>query len=204
MLFLFIFALVKLGYVIVFLVLAAMVACTPDDSAAMEKRHGTSLPTDAVSPELLAIDSLMWQRPDSALAVLLDYLDDDGRDVARYVSTNETFDNHYAQLLASELLFKNDYTQTNRTELLQAVAYFDSLCGRDGVHTVSTTVAFLDARAHYINGAGYYEQGDLVNACAEYLNTLRIMESHFDENELVGKKARFMALTYSTESYKSY
>ena len=150
-----------------------------------------------VSPELATIDSLMWQQPDSALVVLMDYLDNDGRDVARRVSTNETFDNHYAQLLASELLFKNDYAQTNRTELLQAVAYFDSLCGRDGVHTVSTTVAFLDARAHYINGAGYYEQGDLVNACTEYLNTLRIMESHFGENELVGKKARFMALTYN-------
>jgi len=149
-----------------------------------------------VSPELATIDSLMWQQSDSALVVLMDYLDDDGRDVARYVSTDETFDSHYAQLLTSELLFKNDYAQTNRAELLQAVAYFDSLCGRDGVHTVSTTVAFLDARAHYINGAGYYEQGDLVNACTEYLNTLRIMESHFAENELVGKKARFMALTY--------
>ncbi len=57
--------------------------------------------------------------------------------------------------------------------------------------------AFLAARAHYINGVGFYEQGDLANACTEYLNTLRIMESHFDENELVGKKARFMALTYN-------
>ena len=48
-----------------------------------------------------------------------------------------------------------------------------------------------------INGAGYYEQGDLVNACTEYLNTLRIMESHFAEGEMVDKKARFMALTYN-------
>ncbi len=150
-----------------------------------------------VSPELATIDSLMWQQSDSALVVLMDYLDDDGIDGARTVYTNETFDSHYAQLLTSELLFKNDYAQTNRAELLQAMAYFDSLCGRDGGHTVSTTVAFLGARAHYIYGAGYYEQGDLVNACAEYLNTLRIMESHFAENELVGKKARFMALTYN-------
>ena len=171
------------------LAIFALVACS----------RSTKVPEPVEGPtsELATIDSLMWQQPDSALVVLMDYLDNDGRDVARRVSTNETFDNHYAQLLASELLFKNDYTQTNRTELLQAVAYFDSLCGRDGVHTVSTTVAFLDARAHYINGAGYYEQGDLVNACTEYLNTLRIMESHFGENELVGKKARFMALTYN-------
>ena len=47
-----------------------------------------------------------------------------------------------------------------------------------------------------MNGVGFYEQGDLANACTEYLNTLRIMESHFSEKELVDKKARFMALTY--------
>ena len=189
---------------------------------------GDGLPRPAVTPSqrgtayrtLEEIDSLMWHHPDSALAVLLDYLDDDGRDAARHVSTNETFDNHYAQLLASELLFKNDCAQTNRTELLQAVAYFDSLMlvadgadargksdtrgasirpdpRRDASNASAKTLAFLDARAHYINGAGYYEQGDLVNACTEYLNTLRIMESHFAENELVGHKARFMAYTYN-------
>jgi tetratricopeptide (TPR) repeat protein len=100
-------------------------------------------------------------------------------------SLNE-FEGHYCQVLIAELLFKNDYGQSNREEVLKAVGYFDSI--DDG---------FLAARAHYMNGVGYYEQGDLVNACTEYLNTLRIMESHFDENELVGKKARFMALTYN-------
>ena len=139
-----------------------------------------------VSPELASIDSLMWQRPDSALLVLM-----------KYEGDSNVFNGHYAQLLASELLFKNDYAQTNRAELLQAVTYFDSLCGRDGVHTVSTTVAFLDARAHYINGAGYYEHDSLIDACTEYLNALRTMESHFAENEMVGHKAQFMALTYN-------
>ena len=148
---------------------------------AIEDRRRVETP----SPELVFIDSLMWQRPDSSLLVLMEYKGD-----------SNVFNTHYAQLLTSELLFKNDYAQTNRTELLQAVAYFDSLCGRDGVHTVSSTVAFLDARAHYINGAGYYECDSLIEACTEYLNTLRIMENHFDENELVDKKARFMALTY--------
>ena len=173
-----------------------------------------NVPEPVVGPssELAVIDSLMWQQPDSALAVLMDYMDDNGRDAARHVSTNETFDNHYAQLLASELLFKNNYDQTNRAELLQAVAYFDSLtftlndiphaCRRHcGLNPQSPNrndiIVFLSARAHYINGAGYYEQGDLVNACAEYLNTLRIMESHFTEGEMVDKKARFMALTYN-------
>ena len=69
--------------------------------------------------ELQAVDSLMWQRPDSALAMLLPWFD--------AVDSNETFDNHYAHLLLAELLYKNDYAQTNRAALLAAVAYFDSL-----------------------------------------------------------------------------
>jgi tetratricopeptide (TPR) repeat protein len=191
---------------IIGLLLSALVACT--------SKVKVPEPVEGPSPELSAIDSLMWQQPDSALAVLIDYLDDDGRDVARYVSTNETFDNHYAQLLASELLFKNNYAQTNRRELLQAVGYFDSLLlAADGADTrgvslrpdprwdapraSAKTTAFLAARAHYINGAGYYERDSLIEACGEYLNALRIMESHFAEGELVDKKARFMALTYS-------
>ena len=60
--------------------------------------------------ELSAIDSLMWRQPDSALAVLLEY---DGN--------TDGFNGHYAQLLASELLYKNDYEQTNRPELQRAV-----------------------------------------------------------------------------------
>ncbi len=164
-------------------------------------RCGSSMapePDEGPSPELAAIDSLMWQQPDSALAVLLNYLDDDSRDEAHHVSTNETYDNHYAQLLASELLFKNDYAQTNRTELLQAVEYFDSLMQvPEPVEGPSDRIAFLDARAHYINGVGYYEHDSLTEACAEYLLTLRMMEGHFAKNELVDKKARFMALTYN-------
>jgi tetratricopeptide (TPR) repeat protein len=189
----------RTGFIGLLIGLAFMVACT--------SKPQVPEPVEGSNPELSAIDSLMWQQPDSALVMLLEYLSCRDAMIASSIDTMDTmrriqcvsttFNTHYAQLLTSELLFKNDYAQTNRTELLQAVAYFDSLCGRDGVHTVSTTVAFLDARAHYINGAGYYEQGDLVNACAEYLNTLRIMESHFGENELVGKKARFMALTYN-------
>ena len=50
-----------------------------------------NVPEPVVGPssELAEIDSLMWQQPDSALTVLLNYLDDDGRDVARDVSTTD-------------------------------------------------------------------------------------------------------------------
>ena len=171
-------------------------------------------PVEGPSPALSAIDSLMWVQPDSALAMIVDYWN--CRDVSGNVST---FDRHYAHLLLAELLYKNYYDQTNRAELLEAVGYFDSLtlnlnnhphafwrhCGRlvslsnhdpqspdrDG------NLFFLDARAHYINGVGYYEHDSVVPACKEYLKALEVMEEHFEEKELVGKKAKFMALSYT-------
>ena len=49
------------------------------------------------SKELSAIDSLMWQQPDSALRALMAYEGDASE-----------YNGHYAQLLTSELLYKND------------------------------------------------------------------------------------------------
>ena len=108
----------------------------------------------------------------------------------------DVFEGHYCQVLVAELLFKNDYKQSNRTEVLKAVGYFDSIVDLHGA-AVRERDAFLAARAHYINGVGFYERDSLIEACREYLCALRMMESHFAENELVGKKARFMALTYN-------
>jgi DNA-binding CsgD family transcriptional regulator len=144
-----------------------------------------------VSPELAAIDSLMWQQPDSALKVMLEFAGSEAAD------SLDVFEGHYCQVLVAELLFKNYYRQINRMEVLRAVGYFDSIVGMDGADTRGVSVPFLDARAHYINGAGYYERDSLIEACGEYLNALRMMEGHFAENELVGHKARFMALTYT-------
>ena len=69
----------------------------------------------STSSALVAVDSLLWRQPDSALALLLPWFDSCG-DVSGNVST--TFDLHYAHLLLSELLYKNYYEQTNRAELL--------------------------------------------------------------------------------------
>ena len=202
----------------------ALAACSRPDTDPVETRHGTSLPTTIASPELSAIDSLMWRQPDSALARLIPYFDtccrdamiaspDDATDFQKRrmqcVSTAE-FNRHYAHLLLAELLYKNDYSQTNRPALLQAVRYFDSLtftlndtpepkrliAGTDPLSlTRNDNLAFLVARAHYINGVGYYEHDSIVPACAEYLKALELMESHFDVKDLVGKKAKFMSYT---------
>ena len=135
---------------------------------------------------LCRIDSLMWQQPDSALRVLADFA------ASPEADSMDAFDGHYCQLLLSELLYKNDYAQSNRAALLQAVAYLDSLCaaGRDDL-------AFLDARAHYIKGVGSYESDSLVPACQAYLKALEVMENHFEDKDLVGHKARFMVYSYN-------
>ena len=144
----------------------------------------------------------MWKQPDSALTVMLEFA------ASPEADSLAEFEGHYCQMLISELLYKNYYEQSNREELLKAVDYFDSIVAADGYKTDGRrdasrasaknvqNIAFLDARAHYINGVGYYEKDDVVNACAEYIRTLEVMEAHFEEKELVGHKARFMSLTY--------
>jgi tetratricopeptide (TPR) repeat protein len=195
------------------MVFAILVACNSNKQAP-ELVEGPS-------PELSAIDSLLWQQPDSALAVLQDYLACRDAMIASpntpdgdFIETHamRLYDRHYANLLLSELLYKNDYAQTNRMELLQAVGYFDSLtftlndhsslrrliAGGDPLSpTRNDQLVFLSARAHYINGVGYYEHDSVVPACQEYLKALEVMEEHFEEEELVGKKAKFMTLSYN-------
>ena len=182
----------QLGWIWIVVILA-LSACARSGDDPVETRRATSLQIN-VSPELAAIDSLMWRQPDSALTLLLPWFDSCCRDAARHISTATAYNRHYAHVLLSELLYKNYCEQTNREDLLLAVDYFDSLCCRDVSGNVSTT-AFLDARAHYINGIGYYEHDSLAEACAQFLKALEMMESHFEEKELVGNKARFMALT---------
>jgi hypothetical protein len=205
--------------------LAALAACTHSAEAPEPVEGPTPEPVEGregPTPALQAIDSLMWQHPDSALQCLLACRDvsqnvsenanDTLGDVSGNVSTT-TFDDHYANLLLAELLYKNDYAQTNRAELLRAVGYFDSLLlvadgadtrgvslqprrRRDARRATAQHRAFLDARVHYINGVGYYERDSVVEACKEYLKALEVMEGCFEEEELVGKKAKFMALVY--------
>lgn len=122
------------------------------------------------SSELARIDTLMQIQPDSALTLLLD----------------EEMDDPYYQLLLSEALYKNDCAQTNRDELLEAMAYFDS------VHD-----PFLSARCHYMNGVGYHEMDSVVPACEEYMKAIQTMEEHYTEKELVGLKAKYLALAYT-------
>ena len=131
-----------------------------------------------LSPELQSIDSLLQQRPDSALMRLIEFQPAD----------------HYRSLLLSEALYKTDNTQQNRDDLLAAMCYFDSLAAQ---HPDNDDLTLLSARSHYMNGVGYYETDSIVDACREYLHTLEIMEGHFNEEDLIGYKAKFLGLTYT-------
>ncbi len=147
------------------------------------------------------IDSLMWRQPDSAFAMLQEFASSAAAD------SMDAFEGHYCQVLVSELLYKNYYGQSNREELLKAVGYFDSIVAADGYKkdgrkadtrgaSLRERNVFLDARAHYINGVGFYEKGDVVQACEEYLNASEMMEEHFEVKVLTGGKAVFMENTY--------
>ena len=161
----------------------AFAACSPSVKVP-EHVEGPSL-------ELSAIDSLMWRQPDSALAQLQRFVASPAAD------SLDVFNGHYCQLLISELLYKNDYIQSNRENLIQAVDYFDSLAmDTHGMYLYEQNV-FLDARAHYINGVGYYEQKNMIQACSEYLKVLEVMEVNFQDQELTGIRAKFMFYTYN-------
>ena len=88
--------------------LAVIMACNPSEEKAVE-------PMGKPIPELAAIDSLMWRQPDSAFAMLQEFV------VSPEAKDLDEFNGQYCQLLISELLYKNDYEQTNRKDLLQAV-----------------------------------------------------------------------------------
>ena len=180
-----------------------------------------SKPTKVEVPEfvegptiaLSQIDTLMWHQPDSALAVMMEFAGSEAADGM------DAFEGHYCQVLVAELLYKNDYGQSNRKELLKAVAYFDSLtftlndipqasrrhCGLDPQSpNQNDNIVFLSARAHYMNGVGFYEHDSVVAACSEYLKALEIMETLFPDVEMrygaslqPNHIPRFLCLIYS-------
>ena len=183
---------------IVLMVVLAGCGYSPDSPAltGTPSQRGTAYRT------LEGIDSLMWKEPDSALKVMMEFA------AKVEADSMDAFEGHYCQLLISELLYKNYKQQSNRDDLLRAVGYFDSIVAADGYKADGRKVdtrgaslrernVFLDARAHYINGAGFYERNDVVNACAEYLKALEAMEEQFEEKELTGKKAVFMFYAYN-------
>ena len=111
---------IRLWHIIALMVL--VVGCKPPTTSPRPSPGGEGV----ASRTLVGIDSLMWQQPDSALKVMLEFA---GSEVA---DSMDVFEGHYCQVLVAELLFKNYYKQSNREEVLKAVGYFDSIVGMDG------------------------------------------------------------------------
>ena len=189
----------KLKHLILFfsLILAACSSRHPVETLVIPSESG-----NIASPnkQLQAIDSLMWRQPDSALMVLVDFA------ATPKADSLSAFEGHYCQMLLSELLYKNDYGQSNREKLLKVVGCFDSIVGTDETDARKADTrgvslrernAFLDARAHYINGVGFYERDSVVETCEEYLKALEVMDLNFEEKGLEGNKAIFMANIYN-------
>ena len=169
-----------------FLLIVLCVACTPSTKIVEPEVPEVPRRVEGPTQELAAIDTLMWHHPDSALAVMMEFA------ASPEADSLDVFEGHYCQVLVAELLYKNYYKQSNREEVLKAVRYFDSI--DDG---------FLAARAHYMNGVGFYERDSVVAACGEYLKALEIVETHFPNMETqdvaslqVEHLPRFMGLTY--------
>ena len=150
--------------------MAVLAGCTPpgplsegDGPAHMTSPRPSPPGEGETSRALENIDSLMWKQPDSALKVMMEFA------ASPEADSLDVFEGHYCQVMVAELLFKNYYGQSNRAEVLKAVGYFDSIVVMDGADTRGVSLPFLNARAHYINGVGYYEQGNLINSCTEYI-----------------------------------
>ena len=182
------------------LLVAVLVGCNTPPPVGHPLSEGEGLPHE-VCQELAEIDSLMWKEPDSALKVMVEFAGSEAAD------SMDVFVGHYCQVLIAELLYKNYYKQSNRKDLLKAVHYFDSIVGMDGADTRGVPAqkdAFLAARAHCMNGAGYYERDSVVAACSEYLKALEIMETYFPNLETCHGASlqpnhipRFLCLIYS-------
>ncbi|MBR5082297.1 MAG: hypothetical protein IKX35_07660 [Bacteroidales bacterium] len=145
------------------------------------------------APNVVDIDSLLQQQPDSALAYL------EWFDSIDYGGTRVPY-NHYLDLMLSEASFKVRKEVVLIDEICAAAACFDSMAIK---YPKADNIAFLQARAHYMNaicinnGIIFTDDSLTMLACQEYYKALEIMEKHFEDGEILGHKASFMALIFA-------
>ena len=143
-------------------------------------------------PRVIAVDSLLQHDPDSALA----YLEQGFESFQSAPSPSP----EYTGLMLSEACFKVRREVAYCDEVGVALAYFDSV---SSVYPHDNDMVFLSARAHYMNaicinnGTIFTDDSLTMLACQEYYKALEIMEQQFDEEQIVGHKASFMALIFA-------
>ena len=143
-------------------------------------------------PCLVVVDSLLQSDPDSALK----YLEQIYESFSPVLSPSF----EYMSLMLSEACFKVRREVAYCDEVKVALTYFDSV---SSVYPNDKDMAFLSARTHYMNavcinnGIIFTDDSLTMLACNEYYKALEIMEQQFDEEQIVGHKAGFMALIYA-------
>ena len=143
-------------------------------------------------PRLVVVDSLLQSDPDSALKHLEQFYE------SFSPVLSPSFE--YMSLMLSEACFKVRREVAYCDEVKVALTYFDSV---SSVYTHDKDMAFLSARTHYMNavcinnGIIFTDDSLTMLACYEYYKALEIMEQQFDEEQIVGHKASFMALIFA-------
>ena len=143
-------------------------------------------------PCLVEVDSLLQSDPDSALK----YLEQFYESCSPVLSPSF----EYMSLMLSEACFKVRREVAYCDEVKVALTYFDSV---SSVYPHDKDMAFLSARTHYMNavcinnGIIFTDDSLTMLACNEYYKALEIMEQQFDEEQIVGHKAGFMALIFA-------
>ena len=143
-------------------------------------------------PCLVEVDSLLQSDPDSALK----YLEQFYESCSPVLSPSF----EYMSLMLSEACFKVRREVAYCDEVKVALTYFDSV---SSVYPHDKDMAFLSARTHYMNavcinnGIIFTDDSLTMLACNEYYKALEIMEQQFDEEQIVGHKASFMALIFA-------
>ena len=143
-------------------------------------------------PRLIVVDSLLQSDPDSALK----YLEQFYESYSPVLSPSL----EYMSLMLSEACFKVRREVAYCDEVKEALTYFDSV---SSIYPHDKDMAFLSARTHYMNaicinnGIIFTDDSLTMLACNEYYKALEIMEQQFDEEQIVGHKAGFMALIFA-------
>lgn len=111
--------------------------------------------------------------PEAALNILIsvsDTVDEQGLSKPDY---------YEYQILIAEALYKNDFSQTNDSAIVESVRFYDSLAN---IYPKNVDVLFQKSRAHYYKAVGESENNDIKNACAEYLIALKTINQIKENN----------------------
>lgn len=77
------------------------------------------------------------------------------------------------QILIAEALYKNIFSQTNDSAIIESVKFYDSLAN---IYPQNVDVLFQKSRAHYYKAVGETEKGNVKSACEEYIVSLKTID----------------------------